>query len=249
MQFEKYVREALSHKPTPAFVVLPEHGLLDMQRGQDPELRKLEALAHSSGSYICAAGDARVTNLQQPCPFDNLAVLIGPEGIILEQLKSVPIPFFRDGNPAVSQATAQTRYGTVGMLICYDATFTDLPRRLVQRGAELLLVPVMDPQEWPLQERRQHADLAIFRAIELRRCVVRAASSGISQIIDATGKVLHARTAEEGPGLLTGQVYFSQQRTLFVRGGWLFAPILCVALVAAVLVLTVLQYLPKHRGG
>jgi len=65
--------------------------------------------------------------------------------------------------------------------------------------------------------------MAIFRSIETRRCAVRAASSGISQIIDAAGVVRAQRTQAEGMGLLRGEVYFNDQKTLFVRGGYVFS--------------------------
>ena len=48
--------------------------------------------------------------------------------------------------------------------------------------------------------------MAVFRSIELRRCVVRAASSGTSQIIDAAGHVRAQRTQNQDLGVLLGQV-------------------------------------------
>jgi apolipoprotein N-acyltransferase len=131
-----------------------------------------------------------------------------------------------------------TPHGTIGVYVCYDATFTDIPRGLVHRGAEILLGPVMDVEKWPEQERWQHAQMAPFRSIELRRCDVRAASSGISQIIDATGKVLSQRTKQDGPGILCGEIYAIKDKTTFVRGGYLFAPIVGWAFLAAIVILT-----------
>lgn len=248
MQYHTYVERAARNEPRPAIIVMPEHALLDMQPEGDLELKALADLAVKTGTFICAAGDARMTRPGEICPSDNEALLIGPAGgICLKQLKAVPLPFFRDGNPASYQDVAPTRHGILGIYICYDGTFTDIPRRLVNLGAEVLLGPVMDPQPWPAQERWQHADLAIFRAIELRRCIVRAASSGISQIIDATGRVTAIRTGEEGPGLLFGQVYPVNDRTLFVRAGWLFAPAACIAFLAITAALTAGDWGEKVR--
>lgn len=246
MQYYKDVERALAGRPRPAFTVLPEHGLLDI-RAQDPEVAALGELARRHNVYILAAGDRRAA-AGAACSFDNVAMLLGPQGQALEQRKAVPIPFFKDGNPATRQAVAATPYGRVGVCICYDATFTDVPRRLADLGAELLLVPVMDPAPWPAQERWQHADLAVFRAIELRRCVVRAASSGISQVIDATGCVRAQRTGRQGPGLLQGEVYFSDERTLFARIGWLFGPATCLLLLLAVVLLTAIQWQAQLRA-
>jgi apolipoprotein N-acyltransferase len=237
-QYAKMVAEALCDPARPKFVVMPEHSLVGLFADQDPAIDLLAGLAKEHGAYVCAAGDTRQAS-GSACPFDNVAWLVGPDGeIVARQLKAVPIPFFRDGNPARVQEVAPTPYGRVGIYVCYDGTFTDVPRRLVGLGAEVLLAPVMDVEDWPAQERRQHADLAIFRAIELRRCVVRAASSGISQVIDATGRVTGMRTKEQGAGVLRGSVYFNRERTAFVRGGYLFAPIAGILLVAAAAVLT-----------
>jgi apolipoprotein N-acyltransferase len=237
-QYGKMVAEALRGARQPKFVVMPEHALVGLFPGNDPAIEMLAGLAKEHGAYVCAAGDTRYPS-GSACPFDNVAWLIGPDGeIVARQLKAVPIPFFRDGNPARRQEVAPTAYGWVGMYICYDGTFTDVPRRLVDRGAETLLGPVMDVQDWPEQERRQHADVAIFRAIELRRCVVRVASSGISQVIDATGQVTAMRTKEEGAGVLAGSVYFNGERTVFVRGGWMFARAAGAGFLGTVVVLT-----------
>ncbi len=222
----------------PAFVVLPEHSLYGLFVSDDPAIDLLAGIAVRHGAYICAAGDTQFgTGLA--CPFDNVAWLIDPTGrIVLRQLKAVPIPYFRDGNPARTQAVAATPAGAVGVFICYDGTFTDVPRRLVDLGAEMLLCPVMDVADWPDQQRRQHADVAIFRAIELRRCIVRAASSGISQIIEPDGRIQAIRTKDQGPGVLAGCVWFTADRTAFVRGGYLFAPIVATTFIALAVVLT-----------
>ena len=112
-------------------------------------------------------------------------------------------------------------------------------------GAELLLGPVMDVEEWPAQERWHHADMAPFRSIELRRCAVRAASSGISQIIDAQGRISRQRTQEEGPGIICGPAHFSSERTIFVRGGYLFANAVGLAYLAAIVGLTLADWWKK----
>ena len=133
------------------------------------------------------------------------------------------------------------------MYVCYDGLFTDHPRRLAALGAELILVPVMDAARWPDQELWQHADMAPLRSIELRRSTVRAASSGISQIIDPAGRVVASRNREEGPGIIAATVPMSSQTTLFVRGGYLFATATGLAFLATIAVLTVAQWVTGLR--
>jgi apolipoprotein N-acyltransferase len=96
------------------------------------------------------------------------------------------------------------------------------------------MVPNMDAQGWPAQERWQHAQMAVFRSIELRRCAVRANGGGISQIIDATGRVTASRTDDDGSGIVLGDVYLQSERSPFIRGGFLFAPTIGISFIAIV---------------
>jgi len=253
--YDEYLQlatEATNYPDKPAFVVLPEHAIYDYADERHPTIRALAELARDKGVYICIGVHTRA-EAGAACDYDNVALLIDTQGhIVGRQAKSVPVPFFDDGNPARSQETVETPWGRTGTYICYDATFTDLPRRLVDLGAELLLAPLMDPEPWPVQQRWQHADIAPVRSIELRRCAVRAASSGVSQIIDATGHVRRQRTREQGPGVICGPVEFCAGRTPFVRGGHLFATAVGAAFLLAVIGLTLADWWGKvrrRRGG
>lgn len=235
-------RQALSCPEKPVFVVLPEHAIYDYASEQHLLVKALAELAVEHHAYVCVGAHVRAKQ-GAACQFDNVALLIDPQGrIVGRQAKAVPIPFFHDGNPAESQEVIRTPLGRVGTYVCYDATFTDVPRRLVDMGAELLLGPVMDVQDWPLQERWQHADMAPLRSIELRRCAVRAASSGISQIVDARGCIRRQRTQEEGPGIICGPAYFGSERTLFVRGGYVFGSAVGLAYLGAIAWLTLANW-------
>jgi apolipoprotein N-acyltransferase len=227
--------------------VLPEHAITDLTTERHPIIRALAALAREHGAYICVGVHTRAA-ADAECYYDNVAMLINPDGRIAgSQAKSVPLPFFEDGNPARRLSAIATSRGTTGVCVCYDALFTDIPRRLERLGAEILLVPVMDAERWPEQERRQHADMAAFRSIELRRCAVRGASSGVSQIIDGAGRVCAGRMKDEGPGTVVAKVYFASERTLFARGGYWFAPAAGVLFVAVVAGLTLLQWFDALR--
>jgi apolipoprotein N-acyltransferase len=232
-------RQALNHTDKPAIVVLPEHAIYDFADEEHLLVKALADLTREHDAYICVGAHVR-PKPGASCDFDNVGLLIDPRGqIVGRQAKAVPIPFFKDGNPAEFQEVIDTPHGRIGTYVCYDATFTDVPRRLVDKGAELLLGPVMDVEGWPLQERWQHADMAPLRSIELRRCAVRAASSGISQIVDSRGRTVKQRTQEEGPGIICGPAYFSSQRTLFVRGGYLFSTVAGLAYLATIVGLTI----------
>lgn len=246
-RFVELTREALASPHLPRLVVLPEHTIETPATDNNRTVQELAALAREYGAYICVGAHTAPAK-GAACPYDNVGLVIGPEGrIVAAQAKSVPLPFFEDGNPARSLSPISTTLGSLGVCVCYDALFTDLPRRLIAQGAELLVVPVMDPSPWPAQENLQHADMAPFRSIELRRCAVRAASSGESQIVDAAGRVRSRRTRQDGKGVLFGTVCANTQRTLFARGGFVLAPTAAGLFLLAVVWLTGDDWLARRR--
>jgi len=75
----------------------------------------------------------------------NRATLYGPEGVIGHQDKQIMTRFEReDWDVAPGKDGLQvfdTPVGKVGIIICYDSEFPLLARRLVERGADILLAP------------------------------------------------------------------------------------------------------------
>jgi apolipoprotein N-acyltransferase len=244
-QYLDLTRQAAEQSPKPGVVVLPEHTIEENADLRHPVLAGLAQLARQYNLYICVGAHV-VAPSDAACDYDNVAMLIGPAGqIVGTQAKAAPLPFFTDGNPARSQSAFDTDRGRLGMYVCYDGTFTDVPRHLVGLGAQLILVPVMDPARWPAQECWQHADMAPFRSIELRRCTVRAASSGISQIIDASGRVLAQRTREQGPGVIAATASRNNRPTLFAQGGYLIASAAAWLFLASMITLTLADWIKK----
>jgi apolipoprotein N-acyltransferase len=80
--------------------------------------------------------------------------------------------------------------GPVGTAICYDSTDGEIMRRQVAGGADLLVVSTDDTWFGHTAAARQHAACSAVRAAEEDRYLVRCAATGISQVIDPTGRVL-----------------------------------------------------------
>lgn len=76
----------------------------------------------------------------------NVAVLIGPDGQTLGKYRKVCLPRgeieggFQPGN---DYPVFNTRFGKVGMMVCYDGFFPEVARELSNRGAEVIAWPVM----------------------------------------------------------------------------------------------------------
>ncbi|MCX6593594.1 MAG: carbon-nitrogen hydrolase family protein [Acidobacteria bacterium] len=75
----------------------------------------------------------------------NVSVLIGPDGNILGRYRKVTLP---DGEweggltPGRDYPVFDTRFGKVGMMICYDGFFPEVARELTLKGAEVIAWPV-----------------------------------------------------------------------------------------------------------
>ena len=123
--------------------------------------------------------------------WSNTAFVVGPDGeIAFRQAKCVPIQFFEDGLPAAGQEVWASPFGAVGICICYDLGYSRVVDRLVAAGAEVLVVPTLDAEPWGRRQHELHARVAPARAAECGVPIVRVASSGISQVVDARGRVL-----------------------------------------------------------
>ena len=75
----------------------------------------------------------------------NTAVLIGPDGRIVGKYRKVTLPRgeIEEGvQPGNEYPVFQTRFGKVGMMICYDGFFPEVARQLSIRGAEVIAWPV-----------------------------------------------------------------------------------------------------------
>jgi len=76
----------------------------------------------------------------------NVAVLIGPDGEITGKYRKVCLPraeIEAGITPGHDYPVFETRFGKVGMMVCYDGFFPEVARELSNRGAEVIAWPVM----------------------------------------------------------------------------------------------------------
>ncbi len=74
----------------------------------------------------------------------NVAALIGPDGLVGKYRKvTLPRGEIEGGiTPGDSYPVFDTRFGKVGMMICYDGFFPEVARQLSNNGAEVIAWPV-----------------------------------------------------------------------------------------------------------
>jgi apolipoprotein N-acyltransferase len=158
-----------------------------------PPPEAVRAWCRRNGRFLVVGGTSPVAG--DASNFQNTAFVIGPDGeIVFSQAKSVPIQFFRDGEPAATQQLWESPWGKVGICICYDLSFSRVTDELVRQGAELLIVPTMDVMHWGQRQHELHAMIAPSRAAEYGVPIVRVCSSGISQVVDPRGRVTASLT-------------------------------------------------------
>ena len=130
---------------------------------------------------------------------------------------------------APRQYTAGTTYtlfdtaaGPCGALVCFEVIYPRYARGFVNQGADVLVNISNDSWFGPTSAHYQHFAMAVFRSVECRRPLARAANTGISGFIDASGRVLsQLPTFTEGINLY--RLPAEKQTTFYCRYGDVFA--------------------------
>ncbi len=146
-QFAPLIAEAASQNAD--LVVLPETltwygmpgGMVDVAEPiPGPSTDYFGTLARQHDLYIVAGLVERDQHLAY-----NVAVLIGPDGGVIGKYRKVTLPrgeVEAGLAPGDDYPVFQTRFGTVGMMVCYDGFFPEVARGLANRGAEVIAWPV-----------------------------------------------------------------------------------------------------------
>jgi apolipoprotein N-acyltransferase len=139
----------------------------------------------------------------------NSAFLVGPEATVLgryDKIHLVPfgeyIPLRRvlffleklvegvgDFRSGEAYTVMTVPHGRLAVLICFEVIFPDLVRHFARHGAQFLVNITNDAWFGYSPASYQHLSMVVFRAVENRLPIVRAANTGISAIIEPTGRV------------------------------------------------------------
>jgi apolipoprotein N-acyltransferase len=140
----------------------------------------------------------------------------------------------------------------IAPLICFEDTIGDLTRQFVLGGANLLANVTNDGWFQRSAGSQQHLANAVFRCVETRLPMVRAANTGVTCFIDEFGRITQVLVDEHGSqftdGVLTGEVSIptGHEITFYVRHGELFAQG-CVGVSSLVLVFLLGLQLVRRR--
>jgi predicted amidohydrolase len=146
-QFAPFIEEAAQKKAD--LVVLPET-LTIYGTGKSyadcaepipgPSTEYFGQLAKQHNLYVVAGLIERDAHLVY-----NVAVLLGPDGAIVGKYRKICLPRTEVSGgvaPGKDYPVFDTRFGKVGMMVCYDGFFPEVARRLSANGAEVIAFPV-----------------------------------------------------------------------------------------------------------
>jgi len=125
----------------------------------------------------------------------------------------------------------ETRAGMAGIMICNEAVLPMVARSRVLAGATFLVNPSNDSWARHPNFTGQWFDIVRFRAIEQRRYLVRASTSGPSGIVDPWGR--HSTmTKRFERGATAGRIRARSELSIYARVGDLFSLICLIGLLS-----------------
>ncbi|MCX8069129.1 MAG: apolipoprotein N-acyltransferase, partial [Thermodesulfovibrionales bacterium] len=146
-----------------------------------------------------------------------------------------------DYTPGESYLKAITAFGTFGTVICYEIIFPELVRNFfIKNGAVFLVNITNDAWFGQTSGPYQHFSMAVFRAIENRKPIVRVANTGISGYIDSKGRVV-SKTSLFVKTYAIYEIETNKTTTLYTKNGDLF--------IYFAFVLSIILLLRKNRIG
>ena len=191
-------------------------------------------LVAKGGRYMQAYRKLHLVPFGEYVPGRNTVPLVAR--IVGDQ---VPGDFTPGRLPIVLRLT--TNEIRVAPLICFEDTLGELTRQFVLRGAGLLANVTNDGWFLHSAGSTQHLENAIFRCIENRRPLVRAANTGVTCFVNRYGRVTQSLRDAQGnqfiEGVLVGpvEVPAANEQTFYTQHGELFAQ-LCAGLTLFFLV-------------
>lgn len=114
----------------------------------------------------------------------------------------------------------------IGVLICFESIFPELARKQVRNGANLLVNITNDAWFGRSSAPFQHMSMAVFRAVENRVGLARAANTGISMFVQPTGEITQT-TPLFTPTYLREKLPLVSEKTIYNQWGEVF-PTVCI---------------------
>lgn len=222
----------------PGLVVFPETAAPVYVRLSAKYRMRLEDLARSTRAGVFIGFlDGRRDGPKGAVNYYNSSALFSPDGNYAQYDKIHLLPFgevipfgwkfrflqkinFGQANfqPGEEKPPLRSPVGNLAPLICFESTFPELSRRAIASGADVFVNITNDGWFGSTPGPYQHSDMAIVRAVENRRFLLRSGNTGVTMVVDPMGRVTHKLAMNE-EGFLIGEIYRVNEKTFFTRHG------------------------------
>jgi len=256
--YQELTRQTRSAKPW--LIIWPETAAPFFFQNQDDLAGRIRELAVESDAHLIF-GSPAFGYEKGLLKYFNRAYHIDPMGTIrgyYDKVHLVPfgeyvplkrfLPFIKKLVTAAGDFTPGEKISplpvgslSVGMLICFESIFPEIARVHTRQGADMLVNITNDAWYGRSSAPYQTLCMSVFRAIENRRPLIRAANTGFSAFIDNKGKIL----AESG--LFCREILIKEinmvkpSLTFYTRYGDLFA-VACLFFSAIILIFRMIRF-------
>ena len=234
------IYEQLSMQNAPAktgLIIWPETAVPFNYQDESDLRRRVRDTAIKNNSWFIFGSTSYVQQKRYK-DYYNSAYLLAPDGEIkgkYDKVHLVPygeyvplrdvFPFIRKLTAGMGDFSVGTGYyplslddRKVGVLICYEAILPFAARMYKKAGAGLLVNITNDAWFGATSAPYQHLSMAVFRAMETKMFLVRAANTGISGIVNPKGEIVSQSRIFEST-VVKGNAKFAYIETIYARFG------------------------------
>jgi apolipoprotein N-acyltransferase len=209
-QYRKFVLDLAEETDTDIFTGFPHY-----ERAKPPHPQKYKF-------YNSASRFKKDGHVDQP----YYKIYLVPVGERMPLLKFFPILWNVQLGQANFEYGEEIKYFDMegykySPLICFEIVFSDLTRKMAEGGADFIVNITNDAWFYRSAGTYQHAVMAKFRAIEIRKQIFRAANTGYSLIVSPTGEFLQISELFERT-ILSGNLILCHEKTFFTKYFYLF---------------------------
>ena len=245
--FQKYVMDAYTGlsleaaRSSPDLIIWPETAVPFIFGDDKKNTEQLAEFQRTLKSYLLFGSVLEKKTSSEQLSLTNSVILLNKQGKITYQYDKIHmVPFgeyvplrkvlffveklvagIGDYVPGNQYIKAETEFGSFASLVCYEIIFPGLVRKFYSKNGDFIVTVTNDAWFGKTAGPYQHFSMAVFRAIENRKPVMRSANSGISGFIDSNGRIV-AKTELFQRQFLTGEVKTDNTLSFYSRYGDLF---------------------------
>ena len=263
---KKYLNLSISQKKYhPDLIIWPETALTFYFQKKGSDSNKIRRFIRLYKTDFLLGSPAYFKDDNENYFFYNRAYLVGKDGITIDKYdKYHLVPFGeyvplqkvfyflkklaegdKNFSPGDSPKPVKWHEYNIAVQICYEVIFPNLCRRIVTQNSNLIVNVTNDAWFGKTSGPYQHFSMAVFRAIENKRALIRSANTGISGLIDPVGRILYASPIYEDIAK-TLKAPLIESFSFYTRFGDLFS-FLCI-FITGVLVLSKIYHIIPFKS-